>query len=470
MKQPLKTYSAYKDSDIEFIDEIPKGWKVDRLKTLGSLQNGVSKGKEYFGTGQPFVSYSDVYNDTIDIEFLTNLANSSKEEQKLYSILEGDIFFTRTSETLDEIGIAATAMKTIPKATFSGFVIRLRPKLNKISKHYTKFYFKAHINRLFLSKNINIVTRASLSQSLLNNLPVLFPPKKEQHQIAHYLDVKTKAIDKKIQLLQQKITHYKAYRKSLINAVVTGKRLVKGNTTIPIADAETKDSGISWIGKIPKHWSIKRGKDCLKIKYGIPLDSRLFTNNAQKGFPMIRIRDLNKNQIQNYYSGEIITKGIIKNGSILTGMDGDFNTVKWKAGKALLNQRICELDTDNNGIRDFLYYYVSLPLKYINDIKYFTTVKHLSAPDLNNLLIIYPPKEEQQEIANYLDRTTKTIDKIVENLHTQISTLQELRKTLINDVVTGKVSILHTQEAKAEGEIYEEEAETARKLDTLRRI
>lgn len=125
-------YEKYNQSDLKWIDKIPSDWYIKRLKDFGTFQNGVSKGKEYFGFGFPFVSYGNVYNNTISIGNIDKLANSTKDEQKLYSVKEGDIFFTRTSETIDEIGISSTCLSTIETATFSGFVIRF----SKMAKYY----------------------------------------------------------------------------------------------------------------------------------------------------------------------------------------------------------------------------------------------------------------------------------------------------------------------------------------------
>src|ERR1700712_443558 len=166
-------YVAYRDSGVEWIGEVPEKWRVVRLKDLGLLQNGISKSGEYFGFGFPFVSYGNVYNNTISLEKIKTYANSTLEDQKAYSCRKGDVFFTRTSETIEEIGFSATCLKTIPKSVFSGFVIRFRPASNKLTKEYSKFYFSANILRAFFCKEVAIVTRASLGQGLLNKLSVI---------------------------------------------------------------------------------------------------------------------------------------------------------------------------------------------------------------------------------------------------------------------------------------------------------
>lgn len=212
-----------KDSGIEYIGYIPSSWEVKKLRYLGSLQNGISKAAEYFGKGYPFVSYGDVYkNSSIPID-ISGKVESSENERKLYSVDEGDVFFTRTSETIEEIGFASTCLATIQNATFAGFLIRFRPRSNVLTKGFSKYYFRSTMHRRFFVKEMNIVTRASLSQELLKQLPVIIPPIDEQERIANYLDNKTFEIDSLINDIKDGINNLKEYKQSLISEVVTGK-------------------------------------------------------------------------------------------------------------------------------------------------------------------------------------------------------------------------------------------------------
>lgn len=219
----LDPTAPMKDSGIEWLGEIPEGWEVKKLRFVGNCQNGVSAGAEYFGSGFPFVSYSDVYKNEILPANVDGLAQSTEKEQLHYSVQEGDVFFTRTSETVDEIGIASTCYKYIEQAVFAGFLIRFRPNKNKLVKEFSRFYFKSLIPRTFFVKEMNIVTRASLSQELLKRLPVLLPPIEEQKEIALFLDEKTKEIDCIVSKTNREIELLKEYKTALISEVVTGK-------------------------------------------------------------------------------------------------------------------------------------------------------------------------------------------------------------------------------------------------------
>jgi len=222
----LDIKAQIKHSGVEWLGEIPKHWEVKKLRYLGSFQNGISAGAEYFGFGYPFVSYSDVYKNTTLPSFISDLANSSKEDRIRFSVLEGDIFFTRTSETIEEIGFTSVCEETINDATFSGFLIRFRPSKNILHKGYSKYYFRSNLHRRYFVKEMNLVTRASLSQELLKKLPVVIPSYNEQKEIAKFLDIKMNDLDVITNKIKKEISAIKEYREALITDLVTGKRSI----------------------------------------------------------------------------------------------------------------------------------------------------------------------------------------------------------------------------------------------------
>ena len=215
-----------KDSGVEWIGMIPQGWKISSVRYIGTLQNGISKGGDAFGSGYPFVSYGDVYKNYELPVNVNGLIETNEKERNIYSVEYGDIFFTRTSETIEEVGFSCVCKQTIPNATFAGFVIRLRPQKadEKIITDYAKYYFRGNHIRAYLVKEMNLVTRASLGQTLLKGMPITLPPKEEQQQIADYLDTKCAKIDALIAIKQQKIEKLTQYKKSLIYEYVTGKK------------------------------------------------------------------------------------------------------------------------------------------------------------------------------------------------------------------------------------------------------
>lgn len=442
-------HEKYKQTDLKWITEIPFKWTVKRLKDFGTFQNGVSKGKEYFGFGFPFISYGNVYNNKISIENVDKLANSNAEEQKLYSVKEGDVFFTRTSETIDEIGISSTCLKTIDYSTFSGFVIRFRQNGNVLLKEFSNYYFKASVNRLFLSNEINIVTRASLNQGVLGSLPVLIPEKNEQLLIANFLDHKTRTIDKKLNLLIKKTDYYKEYRRSIINEKVS-----KGINENVIY----KNSGIEEVGEIPEHWYILRLKSLGNIETS-SVDKKIIENED-----LVRLvnytdvyGNLNKEIINNdnfmIVSANIkqVKSKFLKKGDVLftpsseTIEDiGVSAVVMEDLNKTLYSYHLLRLRFSKKVHLNFKKYLFNNDFvqNYLSKSATGTTRKILGLNAFNNIPLILPPSlQEQEEIAKYLDNKTLIIDKILSNISSQIITLKELRKTLINDVVTGKIKV-----------------------------
>ena len=217
-----------KDSGIEWIGDIPGSWEVSSVRYIGQLQNGISKGGEFFGKGFPFVSYGDVYKNYELPHSVSGLIDTTEDERATYSVEYGDIFFTRTSETIEEVGFSCVCKRSIPNAAFAGFIIRLRPFCadEKILTDYAKYYFRGEHIRAYLVKEMNLVTRASLGQTLLKGMSVIVPPKSAQKEIAEYLDDKCADIDALVAKKQQYLTEIENYKKSLIYEYVTGKKEV----------------------------------------------------------------------------------------------------------------------------------------------------------------------------------------------------------------------------------------------------
>ena len=198
-----------------------------------------------------------------------------------------------------------------------------------------------------------------------------------------------------------------------------------------------KDSGVQWVGEIPNHWEIIKGKYCTKVICGLPFDSNKFTK--EDGYiGLIRIRDISNNVTDMNYTGKYPKEALVHTGEILIGMDGDFNVEKWKGNDALLNQRVCKIVDTKTVLSNYMYYLLPRPLKCINDVTYSTTVKHLSTFDIANLTLPLPPACEQQAIASYLDKRCGEIDKAIAKQQKRIELLQELKQSIITEVVTGK--------------------------------
>lgn len=215
-----------KPSGYEYLGSIPSTWGMSPLLYLGEMQNGISKDGDSFGSGYPFVSYGDVYRNVFLPRAVEGLVESNSEERYRYSVKKNDAFFTRTSETIDEIGFASVCLESIENATFAGFLIRFRPSTCKLNMRFAAYYFRSENLRAYFAREMVSVTRASLSQNLLGRLVVPLPPLDEQERIANYLDSKYSVVDRLIAGKRKQLETLRAQRQSLIYEYVTGKRRV----------------------------------------------------------------------------------------------------------------------------------------------------------------------------------------------------------------------------------------------------
>lgn len=204
--------------------------------------------------------------------------------------------------------------------------------------------------------------------------------------------------------------------------------------TIIRPETEMKDSGIEWVGVIPKEWSSIKGKYVYFVQAGYPFNSEHFS--LIKGMPLIRIRDITSGKCETYFDGDYSDEYVVNNTDLLIGMDGDFNVRWWESGQAVLNQRCCRILEKNNISRKYLYYALPFSLKELNDLTYFTTVKHLSNNGILNLNFPFPPLSEQQAIADYLDETCSKIDEIIAEAKASIDEYKELKQSVIFEAVT----------------------------------
>lgn len=173
-------------------------WKVSTLDEIYEFASGLSKPRDQFGFGYPFLSFKDVFNNYIIPKDLSQLVNTTEKERRACSVKYGDVFLTRTSETQEELGISSVALKDYPNATFNGFTKRLRPKSNsEIDPKFAAYYFRSPKFRALITSMASMTTRASLNNEMLARLIISYPSFSEQQSIAEVLS----SLDDKIDLL-----------------------------------------------------------------------------------------------------------------------------------------------------------------------------------------------------------------------------------------------------------------------------
>lgn len=162
-----------------------KKYKLIELYEMGS---GISSSKEQSGHGFPFLSFSTIFNNYFLPDTLLDLMNTSEIQRNNASIMEGDVFITRTSETPDELGMSCVAIKDYPNATFSGFAKRLRPiKKGIVYPKYMAFYLRAPYFRKLINANTIMTLRASFNEQIFSYLDIYLPDYQQQIKIGDLL-------------------------------------------------------------------------------------------------------------------------------------------------------------------------------------------------------------------------------------------------------------------------------------------
>ena len=175
--------------------------------------------------------------------------------------------------------------------------------------------------------------------------------------------------------------------------------------------------------------------DLCTIQYGYAFNASLFTEDESFP-PIIRIRDVKRGYSETYYSGNYSGNYIIRKGDILIGMDGEFNIAKWQSQDALLNQRVCKVNPNANVNGDYLLYALSRKLKSIEENTAFVTVKHLSAKELNKIVIQAPDYSQQTRVAN----TINSLLYVIAKYQSLLAKLDELVKARFVEMFGDPVS------------------------------
>jgi type I restriction enzyme S subunit len=271
------------------------------------------------------------------------------------------------------------------------------------------------------------------------------PKIEEQRNIAKYLDDQTQIIDRLIANKKAQAEKLKELRQIEINNAVT-----KGLNP----NAEMKDSGIQWLGKIPEKWKVKRIKDVASVRGRIGFRGYTVDDIVEEGALVIGAKHLNSSNQLNFQDPEYISwekyyespEIMVQVGDVLIvqrGSVGKFALVEDEIGPATINPSMILLRLNGRVHPKFLFWF-SLGEYFFNVIK--TIVSSTAVPMISQMQagvfrVVLPPIEEQIEIANYLQNRITAIDQLIENIEAQIEKLQELRKIKIYEAVTGKIKV-----------------------------
>lgn len=436
----MKRYEKYKPSAIEWLGDIPAHWEVKRVKDIFQQINDSSSDiKE--NTYVPLENIESFYG-----RLIKRTSNENGEITTLFK--KGDILLNKLRPYLAKVLLADF------DGGVSGEVIVYRINTKYRSKINNGYYFYRFLSQEFISKINSITDGVKMPRSNPNKifaLDIQFPTQSEQTAIANYLDTKTAAIDRKIELLTAKANKYKALRRSLINETVC-----RGlNPNAPL-----KDSGIEWIGMIPEHWVAYRMKDLgflysgLSGKAGDDFNQDENENNCDF-IPFTNI--FNNDTINPDIMGKVVVfenekQNKVKKDDLFFLMSSEDYDGLGKSSLLAINLKNTYLNSFCKGYRitkknvfpSFLNYQLqSDTFRKVMQIegKGFTRL-NLKSEKVTDFKVFIPyTVEEQQTIVEYLDTKTTQIYTILTNISEQIGKLTQLRKTLINDVVTGKIKV-----------------------------
>lgn len=428
---------GYKDTPIGII---PEDWEVVKLGALGTTYNGLSgKTKEDFGVGEPFIPYKNIFNNSrIDSEYFDYVQINPDENQN--PVKYGDIFFTTSSETAEEVGMSSVLLTHIRGTYLNSFCFGFRLNdFNKVIPEYARYVLRGEETRKTLTILAQGYTRYNLSKSIvLEKLLLKLPPVHEQSKIAFILST----VDDKIDTINEKITQTQQLKNGLMQRLLT-----RG-----IGHTKFKDSPL---GEIPESWStIKLGEVIKKIISGVSVNSEdrhisegevgiLKTSALSKGkfdptqHKLIIPSEINRAKLNPKYDTILISR---MNTPALVGESGYVD-------KDYLNLFIPDRIwmTETVDIKKvyvkWLSYVIASPVmkEMLSLIATGTSnsMKNISIPSFLGLMITLPSIEEQKEIATILS----IIDWKLDILHEKKSTYNQFKKGLMQQLLTGNIRL-----------------------------
>ena len=435
----FEKYSSYKDSGVEWLGEIPEHWESQKMKYLGKMFAGLTdkKGddfaKEISEDKMPFIPFTNVCNNLkIDKNQMQYVKIKPYEKQN--KVQKNDIIFLMSSETLDDIGKCSIHLDE-EQYYLNSFCKGFRPKTFAVNAEFLNYLLQSKTYRNYFALVGRGFTRINIKQEYINDLFAVLPSKEEQTKIASFLDEKTAQIDEVISQKEKLIELLKERKQIVINDAVT-KGLDK--------DVEFVDSGVEWIGKIPKHWEIsKLGTSLKPISIKNRADLPLLSVTREQGVILRDVDDKESNH--NFIPDDLSGYKMVEKGQFamnkMKAWQGSYGISDY-TGIVSPAYFIFEL----NGIEPTFFHkairssvYVPFFIKASDGVR--IGQWDLSKSRMKEIPFYIPPKDEQLQIVEYIENQTTKIDKAIELQQNYILKLKEYKASLIDSVVTGKVRV-----------------------------
>lgn len=405
--------------------------KEYKFSDLYEMSSGISSTKEQAGHGAPFVSFSTVFNNYILPDELPDRMDTSRKEQETYSIKKGDIFITRTSETLDELAMSSVALKDYPNATFSGFVKRLRPLQDDVTyDKFMAFYLRSSYFRKIIQNNTNMTLRASFNEDIFSYLTILLPDYKEQKKIGDYLFV----IEEKIKINSKLSAKLEEQAKLLFNYWFL-------QFEFPNEDGKpykTSGGALKYNNElkidIPKGWRLGQLSEVSQITMGSsPKGENL--NETEKGiifyqgkadfgnrFPRVRMYTDSPTR----YANE---------DDVLLSVRAPVGSINVAEQKCCIGRGLAAIHGKYPSFTLYLLKVNEKQFKKYNNVG--TTFGSITKEELHDFPIIIPP----EQIMEMFDEKIKPIDALIKEYYRQNQILVSYRNKIVPLLINGQVKL-----------------------------
>ena len=422
-----------KDSGISWIPKIPINWSIHRLKYIVdslSKGNGITKEDVLLNGDTPCVRYGEIYSK-YDYSFTTCISRTNVDKVSSPQYFSyGDILFAGTGELIEEIGMNIVYLGDYD-CLAGGDIIIARHQQNPAFLNYALNSGYIQSQKGFGKAKLKVV---HISAFDLGNLIVALPPITEQKLIADYLDSKCAEFNSTLSDIQSQIEALEEYKRSVITEAVT-----KGLDP----DVEMRNSGIAWVGDIPAHWLVEKVKFHLqRNEPRNPGDKQVLSVYREYGVIPKDSRDDNHNVTSEDTSNY---KYVVPGNLVINKMKAWQGSMGVSEYEGIVSPAYFIYKfTDNQIMPKYLHYLFRSCYK-----DEFRRISggiregqwDLSPYEFSNTLLLIPPTDEQNRIVSYIDARISEIEFAITEKKQQIETIEEYKKSLIFEYVTGKKEV-----------------------------
>lgn len=430
-----------KDSGIEWIGEIPKDWEIRNIRNLFSFGKGLNITKENLKEhGVAVISYGQIHSKLnpfykISDDLIRFVDESYLKTSNLSLVNQGDFIFADTSEDIQGCGnfIYVDGQQTMFAGYHTIILRSLAPKDNK----FFAFLFMSDCWRKQIRECVNGVKLFSISQKLIKKTSILIPPEDEKVRIVNYLEEHCATIDNVLEKIRASIEEYKKLKQAVITKAVT--KGIRGYR-------EMKDSGIEWIEEIPVEWEERRIKTLFSLREErnfSPLEEvNLISLYTDLG--VVQHSELEKttgNKASNADGYKMVYKDDIVVNIILCWM-GAIGCSKYNG----VTSPAYDIYIPQNEVLSKFYHYYFRTKGFSGDCykrgRGIMAMRWRTYSDqFRDIRVVYPSLNEQQEIVNYLDEKCSAIDNLIAKKEQYLSEIENYKKSLIYEYVTGKKEV-----------------------------